>query len=69
MRISYNLPVTFEITLGECKHGNIKEVDPHAVGHPQYYECLDCGSKFPVIGDSDLWDTGVRVTNIKVKQS
>lgn len=39
-----------------CRHTNTIERPRYAIDdEPGHYLCLDCGDKFPLIGDTDQW--------------
>lgn len=40
-----------------CYHVNVTERPRYAIDdEPGHYLCLDCGDKFPLIGDTDKWE-------------
>lgn len=51
----------FLLTAEICKHLNHTEVFEADKSYPTYYGCIDCGSKFPITGDTDLWADGIKL--------
>lgn len=40
-----------------CHHRNVSEHPKYAIDdEPGHWLCLDCGDKFPLIGDTDKWE-------------
>ncbi len=60
------LPSTLQVTLDVCHHEAYRDVETEGVGHPQYYECLACGSKHPVIASNESWEPGIRVASFRI---
>lgn len=53
--------VTLRVELEICEHKNTIEVYENESSFPNYYKCVDCESKFPTLGDTDLWASGVKI--------
>lgn len=47
-----------------CRHDkNVSEHPKYAIDDPPgHYRCDNCGSTFPLIGDTDMWEPIVEAT-------